>query len=409
MDITDEQLLELLADRPRYKALDLCDAEFSQLITMKGHETYGYRRQSQIKVMGISVLVGGLVGLGSVLVNSPISPEMAFSLLALYFLFGYSVGVKRAHAVKNAFRIRRYDIAARLLPEAVWWNVLWYPFTMTPLTFCLTMQMRMLLLEGRIFELEAYTRFLMTYVKPEQRSKWLPLNNNIWLSWMLGGRYAEAADAFGACDLDAISKPVRAIILNNLAWCQVNCGQVEQAQDTLKRAFAEVASQPETIATARLEFIQANGYLEQRDLSNAEASIDEAMQLATKFSDLELQAECMVLRGRILRAQKRFDESKLHFQNAIEIFCGTDNTQYLSLCSAMHFYAQMLLESGDTESALKVMRRVLEYNENYQQREERTFERIKQRLQQTTKIRTGSDLLTFSAREHLIELSTAFS
>jgi hypothetical protein len=75
----------------------------------------------------------------------------------------------------------------------------------------------------------------------------------------------------------------------------------------------------------------------------------------------------------------------------------------------MHFYAQMLLESGHTESALKVMRRVLEYNENYQEREERAFERIKQRLQQTTKIRTGSDLLAFSAREHLIELSTAFS
>lgn len=72
----------------------------------------------------------------------------------------------------------------------------------------------------------------------------------------------------------------------------------------------------------------------------------------------------------------------------------------------MHYLAQMLMESGDEQSALALMHKVDEYMESYRNREERTCDRIKRHLLDAAKIRTGSDLLTLGERTGLMELTT---
>jgi len=409
-DLTDEELLKLLEAPPSYKAPNLYDSELDRLITERGRQTVRQKRQQYFWKVMIGAIIGGIFGF----VSSFVAPSIVFQLtllsLTVYFAIGYFVGSHRSKLVSKTFKSGRHDLTLKMLPDAISWNTAWYPLTIKSLLNCQNVELNLLLNEGRILELEAHSRFLMAHINPArlQKSRALPrLQNNIWVSWMLAGRYLEAAEGFASSDLSKTEKHIRTIILNNLALCQVKGGDPKAAQETLDRAFAEISSQPRSPVRPNLEFIQATVYVEQNNLGAAEAAIDKAKTLAEKIGNSELQADCMVLSGRILSKQKRYDEAELFFKSAIEVFSSTDNTHYLSLCFAMHYYAQMLLERGDEKSALRSMRKILEYTQSYQQREENTCERIKQRLRDTSKIRTASDLITLGEREPLIELGTA--
>lgn len=408
-DLTDDELLKVLKSRPDYFAPNIYDDELDKLITERGLQTARLKKQKFLWIMIVGLVLGALAGLFVVFTALPLTyPTLALFYLA-YFSFGYIVGMHRASLVAQTYKSGRHDLTAKLLPSAVWWNTMWYPFTLRPLLACQNVELQMLLHEGRVLELEAHSRFLMSLISPArmQKSRFLPrLQNNIWLSWMLAGRYAEAAAGFSSVDLTKTEKVLRPILLNNLALCQVKSGDPESAQKTLALAFAEVANQPRSFVRPRLEYIQASIYLEQNELTSAEAAIEKAKSLAEKIANRELEAECMVLSGRLLTKLKRYDEASLYFKSAIEIFSSTDNTHFLSLCFAMHYYAQMLLESGQEKSALKVMHKIADYNESYRQREENTSQRLKNRLRSTATIKSASDLLTLSERETLIELGT---
>lgn len=408
--MTDNELLKLLNAPPSYRAPNLYDAELDNLVTERGRQTAQRKRQQYFWKVIIGAMVGGIIGFILAIVTPSLGYPFLLLGLALYFAIGYFVGSRRSHLVSKTFKSGRHDLTAQLIPDAIWWNLAFYPLTKSPLENCQNIELNLLLYEGRTLELEAHSRFLMAHIKPArlENSRLLPrLQNNIWLSWMLAGRYSEAADGFASRDLNKIEKHIRTIILNNLAFCQVKAGAPEAAQETLNHAFAEISSQPQSPVRPNLEFIQATVYVEQNDLNAAESAIHKAKVLADKIDNRELQAACMVLNGRILSKQKRYDEAELFFKNAIEIFSSTDNTHYLNLCFAMHYYAQMLLEKDDQKAALRLMRKIIEYTHSYQQREENTCERMKERLRDGTKIRTASDLITLGEREPLIELGTA--
>ncbi|MFN8554414.1 MAG: tetratricopeptide repeat protein [Candidatus Obscuribacterales bacterium] len=408
----DTELLELLEAPPNYKAPNLYDAELDTLITERGRKTARQNRRNYLLNVTIGTTIGMICGMALISVAPPVAYPFVFLVLILYFSVGYFVGLQKSRLISQTFKNGRHDLTIKMLPDAIAWNTKWYPLTKKFLLDCQNIELNLLLQEGRILELEAHSRFLMTHISPArlQNSRLLPrLQNNIWVSWMLAGRYLEAADGFASSDLNKTERHIRTIILNNLALCQVKSGDSQAAQVTLDRAFAEISSQQRSPVRPNLEFIQATIYVEQNNISAAEGAVDKANTLAENIGNNELQAECMVLRGRILSQQKRFDEAELFFKNAIEIFSSTDNTHYLSLCFAMHYYAQMLLERGDEKSALRSMRKILQYTQSYQQREENTCERIKQRLTSTSKLRTASDLITLGQREPLIELGTADS
>lgn len=407
--MNDEELLQLLSERPNYKAPELYDAELDALITERSRQTVQLRKERYIWIIIASATLGGLAGFTGVYTGGSIPYSVIIWLILAYCGFGYVVGLQRAAAVTKSFNSGRHDLTAKLLPGAVWWNTKWYPVTTQQLLKCQHIELQMLIHEGRILELEAHSRFLMVQASASKAwsKRFLPrLQNNLWLCYMFAGRYREAADGFVSFDTNKVEQMMRPIILINLALCQVKGGDAHAAQETLNKAFAEIGNKPQDQLRSRLQYIQASVYLEQDDLPGAEAALEKARPLAEKIASRELQAECMVLTGRLLRKQKRYDEAALFFKSAIEIFSSTDNTHFLGLCFAMHYYAQMLLESGDEKAALKLVRKIVDYLDSYQKREENTMERLKHRLRESTSIRCVSDLLTTSERAPLLELGT---
>lgn len=406
--MTDEQLLQLLKERPSYKALNLYDDELAQLVAERGRENASVKRQSLVRTFAVTLLISAVVGLVTGLTGVPFTPVATVTLIG-YLLFGIVVGVFKAARIRNSFKNNQYAVTNKLLADAIWWNSYWYPFTYYPLIQCQNIELTMLLREGRILELEVYTRFCMAFLKPEalEKSRYLTrFRNNIWIGWMLCGRNADAAEGFSSCDFDKVEKLMRPIILNNLALSQIRNGDAGKAQEALTRAFAEVNGTRTGPLNVKLEYIQALVYLEQGDLAQAESTVEKVAHLTEKFPDDEVRAGYMVILARIRHRQGSFEESKLYFENAIEIFSNCDNTPYLNLCFVMHYFAQMLIESGDEPSALTLMHKVDKFMERYQERERQTCYRIKQHLQEVRKIRTGSDLLTLGEREGLMELAT---
>ncbi|MBI2812136.1 MAG: tetratricopeptide repeat protein [Candidatus Melainabacteria bacterium] len=406
--MTDEQLLQLLKEPPSYKAPNLYDEELAELVSARGREYVSLKRKSLVRTVLITAVVSGVAAFLAGLAGLPVMAIASVSLLA-YFLVGIGVGAYLAERVSNSFKNHQYDVTSKRLADAIWWNSIWYPYTYFSLFKCQNIEVTMLLREGRILELEVYTRFCMAFLKPEklEKSRYVNrLRNNIWVGWLLSGRNAEAAEGFSSCDLDKVEKMMRPILLNNLALAQVRSGDASAAENTLKRAFAEVKGVRKSPLNAKLEYIQTLVYLQQDDLENAERIVEKTEPLTEKYPDEEVRAGCMIIRGRIRHKQGRFEESKLFFKNAIEIFSNCDNTSYLNLCFTLHYFAQMLMESGDEKSALTLMHKVIELMELYQNREERTCERIKQHLFNASKLRTASDLLTLSEREGQIELIT---
>jgi|688.fasta_scaffold198719_2 tetratricopeptide (TPR) repeat protein len=408
-DLSDEALLELMTAQPNYMAPDLYDAELDQLITERGREAARARKEIAVWAVIVVVMLSVITGFAAAFTNGQIAYQVLCFIYLAYFAIGYIGGMYRAKQVTNSYKSGRHDLTAKLLPGAVWWNSLWYPWTVQHLLKCQQIELELLLSESRVLELEAHSRFIMALFNPTKlkKSRYITrLQNNLWLSNMFAGRYREAADGFNSCDLNKIEKMMRPVLLNNLAFCQVKSGDPRAAQETLSRAFAEIANQKQSKVRPNLTYIQALACLEQNDLPGTEAALEKAKSLAEKLNGSELKAACMVIEGKLLCKQQRYDESAMFFKSAIEIFSSTDNPHFLNLCYAMHYYAQMLLESGNQKSALSIARKIMEYVASYQQREENTYERLKQRLRDSSKIRTASDLLTTSHREPLIELGT---
>lgn len=156
--MTDEQLLQLLKERPNYKAPILFDEELAQLISKRGCENTFLKKKSLQRTTGIAILIGAMVGLFTGLANLPFAPVATIALL-IYMFFGVGVGVYLAARVANSFKNHQYDATHQRLANAIWWNSNWYPFTCYPLIRCQNIELTMLMREGRTLELEVYSQF----------------------------------------------------------------------------------------------------------------------------------------------------------------------------------------------------------------------------------------------------------
>jgi tetratricopeptide (TPR) repeat protein len=310
--------------------------------------------------------------------------------------------------VANAFRKRQYDKVARLMPDAVLWTTFAYPLSYFQLLQCQLIELQLLMLEGRASELEIVTRFLWAAIEPDASPNSIPKNpiivNNLALAWMLQTKYAEAAKLFSAKLVNGQSKH-RLLLLNNLAFCQVQDEQLEAAETTLSEAFKLLGSSQAHVSSARLRLIRALVLCLRNDWAGAESSLEEAAAIGSQQKlPLEFDGACAATLARVRYRQGRLDESDLLYRNAIDIFSSANNPNYIALAQYLHQYAQVQKALGQAEQARQSLERARCCYESYVERETATVAGIKTRLIEPKKLRTASDLLTVSLREPLLEM-----
>jgi hypothetical protein len=63
-----------------------------------------------------------------------------------------------------------------------------------------------------------------------------------------------------------------------------------------------------------------------------------------------MSAACEAIFAAIRAKQRRFEESKLHYANALDILESADNPDYLTLANHYRDYPEMLSEAGENLS-----------------------------------------------------------
>jgi tetratricopeptide (TPR) repeat protein len=308
----------------------------------------------------------------------------------------------------RAYRQRRYDLAFKLLPDAMTWNATWSPFTVIQLIQCQFCEINMLLLEGRALELELISRFTWAGLEGRAATTGVPKNwavaNNLAIAWMLQLKYEEAANMFATGLSKKLSKKVRLVLLNNLAVCQVYSHQIDAAEKTLSEAFSLLGSKIETHPGARLVFIRGLIEFERGQLDAAAKSLELAEAINKKKNGTkDFQAQCMAALARVRHGQGRLDESELHFRNAIDLLAASDNPHYISLAEHLHFYARLLMDQGNIEGAEKQVARAQRYYDFFVDRETLAVNHFRARLNNRKRIRASAELLTLTKREPLLE------
>jgi hypothetical protein len=127
---------------------------------------------------------------------------------------------------------------------------------------------------------------------------------------------------------------------------------------------------------------------------------------AFELEHFEWKASLMGLLARLRHKQGRWDESQLYFKNAIDIYSSADNAQFMTLAKLMHYYAQLLMDQGETDAARTAFEKSQNYFQAYVGRERKTADQLRARLRNPTRLRTVSELLTVADRKALPVLGT---
>jgi tetratricopeptide (TPR) repeat protein len=401
MEAIDGDFAKLVAAPPEYRPPELIDDDLAKLIATRGSARAKTCMRNTWLLFLLFVPVGFFAGLTNC--------NVILTALGLVAICGWAITALKVASVSRAFKNQLYGKTAALLPSAMRWSAIMYPFTVFQLARCQTIEFQMLLSEARWIELEILSRFLWAVSERTPVTSGTPKNwalaNNLAVAWMLQCKYAEAAQMFATKISSANSASSRLVLLNNLAFCQARNNQLDEAETTLNQAFSLLGSNTTSDVSPRLRYIRALVHFERSKLDEAEQSLEEAVAIGHKQKvAVELQAACTALLALIRQKQGRCEESELHFRNAIDMLSKIDNPHYIGLAHMLHHYAQLQMEMGNPGGARQSLDKARSYFDYYVAREEATVSSIKEHLMNQKKLCTTTTLLKLANREPLLEM-----
>ena len=392
-----DELAKIVAAAPHYPPPALFDEALLNQLAEHGARL---AKRNKTRLL-IALFVGTVIGFSSGLLSLPFLPT-----LLVVFAIALGVGTYKARLVQTAYKQRRYDRCLQLLPDTIIWNAAWYPFTYFQLVACQTIEMNILLLEGRALEFELVNRYLRAVQENKPVTSGIPKHwafiNNLGVAWLIQQKYKEAIEYFTA-GLATKNLPAayRLVMLSNLALCQARSAQLDAADAALKEAFEKLGKKTVSVAGSRLYFIKAIVEFQRDELEAAEKSIEDSQKF--KGNTQEFCGAGMVLLARIRHKQGRLDEAELHFRNGMDIQIMAENPDYLSLAENQHYFAHLLFDLGKYDYAQRALERASSYYNFYVDRETVAVSNFRKRISDPKSIRCSTDLLTLTKRERFLE------
>lgn len=338
-----------------------------------------------------------------------------FGTLFSILFIGWASATVMAHQVSSAMKNRHYAKVVKLLPRTLYWTTMWYPYSFNAHLSATDSFVRLLMLEGRFVEFQAVTLYSWGLIEPNAaRRQKNPRNwgvaNNLAVALLSQWKFEEAGEVFKELLNKPCDKRAEAIILNNLALCQIHCGQIDEADKTLAEALKKATPSVRQYIGWRLDYIKALIETERGNLKEAESCLETAVASAIRNRDnLECQPRCDALMGRIRALQDRLEEAELYYKNALEAMAGVNNPFYLALAAYTLEFAVLLELQGKTEESKVQREKAHAYRDLNLLNEMKTVDAIKERINNNKPIIVPTGLCNLSVREIYLESVPEFA
>jgi hypothetical protein len=136
MEATDADFARLIAAPPEYRPPELIDDDLAMLIANRGSA----RAKVCIRNTWLLFLLFVPVGFFAGLTNC----NLVLIALGAVAICGWAITALKVEAVSRAFKNQLYGKTAALLPSAMRWSAIMYPFTVFQLARCQTIEFQML-------------------------------------------------------------------------------------------------------------------------------------------------------------------------------------------------------------------------------------------------------------------------
>ncbi|HEY9775351.1 MAG TPA: tetratricopeptide repeat protein [Planktothrix sp.] len=393
------ELQGLLEDISTFKVPQFVDEELAELTARRGASNPRFNW----KVFFIAFFT--YLGLGWICASLQI-PFSPFVFLVVAISIG--IPFAKTAAVTRAFNNRQVDRASALLPSAFRWSLWMAPFTRGAITRCSEIQFAILLQEGRTLELELISRYAWAFNEKTPIKTGIPkrseIANNLALAWLLQEQYEKAAAVFSEKLQQKQQKIVRATLLNNLAFCQVQLKQLDAADQTLNELFQLVKMESKTVTAARMRYVRALLEIELNHLERASELVDEALTIWKGQPISQQMGPLLATLGTIRRKQGRVEEAQLHLHSAVDMMASENNPNCVALARCYQELGLLFCDLDRIEEAQRALEKAHRYYDFYINRETLTVSKLKSRLLAGRNFSSGIDLLTLAPREQLLEV-----
>jgi tetratricopeptide (TPR) repeat protein len=259
----------------------------------------------------------------------------------------------------KALRSGQLDNAKALVRQAVRLNLAFFPLTFRTTLFAFDVQIRLLLTQSRFVEVEAlasvlliaYRRFRLLKVG---HSIEVTLRNYVALAYLGEGRYLDAETLFAEV-LEGTKNPLaKAVLLNNVGYCQLELGNIDESHKSLSAAVAHCSQRT---SQEKLIFLSINANLaracvQKSLLAEAEARIESGLELAESIKAPAYQiGGCYEAFADLRFAQERYEEAEHHFRNAIDMMQTVLSETHPTIIRVTNRLAQLLEKQGKTNEA----------------------------------------------------------
>lgn len=410
--LTDVELNELLAsEKFPFKIPDLVDDELKELLAERAAgEVQRFRKiRTGISLITVAITTASmLISCCFFGISYPMYVAALLAFMSVSSIIIFVVGAQKAAVISGAFRDRQYNIVVKLLPKASAYFGFCMPITTIQWRQCYLIALGTLISEGRILEFESQSRYLLEFIKHSPRKKsgsWIDATHiNLAVAALLRHDFKAGTVVFEEALNRELSKDHRAIVLNNLALCQAELDQLDQAEKSLDQILELIRKGASAHIKLKVEFVGTLVKLKRGDLEAAEADCMRLLNMKAIQNDVSLLAGTYQALSEVQRKQGRLDEASLHCKNSLDLLSSSDNARYVSLLAAMHLYAKLLSAQGKPDRAKQCLHQAHELYEQYLDREHVTLARLKARLRDPRLLWTQIDLSAQSDRVPVMKL-----
>jgi tetratricopeptide (TPR) repeat protein len=285
---------------------------------------------------------------------------LGFLLLLVVFIpLACNLPVGRA---LRAIQGGRLDQARLLVRRAMPLNLALFPLTAVPLMFLFDAQLRLLLAESQFVQAEvlanvilvAYDRFRLL---PRRRTIEVMLKNFMALAYLGQGRFLEARVLFKECLERSRLQLSKTVILNNIAYCELELGNTDEAYKMLAASVAGAKRRtlPEKLIFLGVSSNMARACVKKSRLEEAQGHLDGCLELAEQTNAPAAQRGIAYEAfGDLRLAQGRYEEAEHHFRSAIDALHGVLSDTHPSMIRITTTLATVLEKEGKLEESARL-------------------------------------------------------
>jgi tetratricopeptide (TPR) repeat protein len=310
--------------------LPTIDDSLRRALSARGQELGKWARRRSNTFAVVGPVLGFISGMGIIFFACTTIPELfiwtPLALIFALYIVGSLISVLAINQASNALNRGLIHQASHLTARALKIHAYLFPLSSLTFSYAVDVKLRLMLFRSRYIEVEALTILLEEAVNT---FSWLKSRKNHYRMFManyraialLGQtRYAEAKSIFEDCLSGSKRQITRRVLQNNLAHCENELGNPEEALHIVELSLAGIGrSKFDHLISAHLHYNKARALTMLNRLGEAEKAANEALRLGEKSNAIVFQTGlCYEAIGQVKFAQGELHEAEMHLKSALD-------------------------------------------------------------------------------------------